>query len=162
MHIPTIEEDYEYRMENIMQKFVKDYELEGLSAEELQDKLWSEYAKEFAHAVLQDMNDFLAMNYLRLESDDMRTKTLHNAKLIVKIVSNKITNKIITESVYDNRIQTFWDKERIKERGIQYFLNMNDVKETLNWNLNGDDSKYQFKWGQSGKGISEGYAYIFD
>ena len=92
----------------------------------------------------------------------MRTKTLRNAKLIVKIISNKITNKIITESVYDNRIQTFWDKERIKERGIQYFLNMNDVKETLNWNLNGDDSKYQFKWGQSGKGISEGYAYIFD
>ena len=53
MHIPTIEEDYEYRM-----KFVKDYELEGLSTEELQDKLWSEYSKEFAHAVLEDMNDF--------------------------------------------------------------------------------------------------------
>ena len=30
----------------------------GLSAEELQDKMWSEYSKEFAHAVLQDMNDF--------------------------------------------------------------------------------------------------------
>ena len=58
MHIPTTEEDYEYRIKNIMQKFVKDYELEGLSAEELQDKLWSEYAKEFAHAVLQDMSDF--------------------------------------------------------------------------------------------------------
>lgn len=58
MHIPTIEEDYEYRMKNIMQKFVKDYELEGLSAEELQDKIWSEYAEEFAHAVLQDMTDF--------------------------------------------------------------------------------------------------------
>ena len=58
MHIPTIEEDYEYRMKNIVQKLVKYYELEGLSAEELQDKLWSEYAKEFAHAVLQDMNDF--------------------------------------------------------------------------------------------------------
>ena len=58
MHIPTIEEDYEYRMKNIMQKFVKDYELEGLSAEELQDKIWSEYAEEFALAVLQDMNDF--------------------------------------------------------------------------------------------------------
>lgn len=39
---------------------------------------------------------------------------------------------------------------------------MNDVKETLNWNLNGDDSKYQFKWRQSGKEISEGYAYILD
>ena len=58
MHIHTIEEDYEYRMKNIVQKFVKDYEHEGLSTEELQDKLWSEYAKEFAHAVLQDMNDF--------------------------------------------------------------------------------------------------------
>lgn len=58
MYIPTIEENYEYRMENIMQKFLKDYELEGLSTEELQDKLWSDYAKEFAHAVLQDMTDF--------------------------------------------------------------------------------------------------------
>lgn len=58
MHIPTIEEDYEYRMKNIMQKFVKDYELEGLSAEELQDKLWYDYAEKFAHAVLQDMTDF--------------------------------------------------------------------------------------------------------
>lgn len=47
----------------------------------------------------------------------------------------------------------FWDKERIKERGIQYFLNMDDVKETLNWNLNGNDSKYQFKWGHCGNGI---------
>ena len=58
MHIQTIEENYEYRMKNIVRKFVNDYELEGLSAEELQDKLWSEYAKEFAHAVLQDMSDF--------------------------------------------------------------------------------------------------------
>ena len=58
MHIPTIEENFEYRMKNIVRKFVKDYELEGLSAEELQDKLWSEYAKEFAHTVLQDMTDF--------------------------------------------------------------------------------------------------------
>lgn len=80
----------------------------------------------------------------------------------IVVERTEITNKIITESVYDNRTETFWDEERIKERGIQYFLNMNDVKETLNWNLNGDDSKYQFKWGQSGKGISEGYAYIFD
>ena len=58
MHIPTIEEDYEYRMKNIMQKFVKDYELKGLNAEELQDKLWYDYAEKFAHAVLQDMTDF--------------------------------------------------------------------------------------------------------
>lgn len=58
MHIHTIEQEYEYRMKNIMEKFVKDYELGELSPEELQDKLWSEYAEEFAHAVLQDMTDY--------------------------------------------------------------------------------------------------------
>lgn len=92
----------------------------------------------------------------------MRTKTLRNAKLVVKIISNRISNKIVTESVFDNRTQTFWSKDQIKERGICEFINLDDIKESLNWNLNGDSSKYQFKWGQSGKGISEGYAYIFD
>lgn len=92
----------------------------------------------------------------------MRAKTLRKAKLIIKIISNRITHEIVTESVYDNRTQTFWSEEKIQERGIQHFFNMDDVKETLNWNLNGDDSKYQFKWGQSEKRISEGYAYIFD
>lgn len=58
MHIPTIEENYDYRMKNIMQKFVKDYGLEGLDAEELQDKIWSEYAAEFGHAVMEDMNEW--------------------------------------------------------------------------------------------------------
>lgn len=54
MHIHTIEQEYEYRME----KFVKDYGLGELNSEELQNKMWSEYAEEFAHAVLQDMADF--------------------------------------------------------------------------------------------------------
>lgn len=59
MHIHTVEEDYEYRMENIMQKFVKDYELESIDDPEmLQDALWYDYAERFAHAVLQDMSDF--------------------------------------------------------------------------------------------------------
>ena len=59
MHIPTIEEDYEYRMKNIMKKFVKDYGLESIDdPETLQDTLWYDYAEKFAHAVLQDMNDF--------------------------------------------------------------------------------------------------------
>ena len=39
---------------------------------------------------------------------------------------------------------------------------MEDMKETLNWNLNGDGSKYQFKWGQGTKDCTEGVAYIFD
>lgn len=59
MHIHTIEEDYEYRMKKIMNKMVDWYdELEGLDPEELYDKIWSDYAKEFGHAVLEDMNDF--------------------------------------------------------------------------------------------------------
>lgn len=40
MHIHTIEENYEYRMKNIMKKFIKDYGLKEMNPEELQDKLW--------------------------------------------------------------------------------------------------------------------------
>lgn len=92
----------------------------------------------------------------------MRTKILNNAKLIVRVEGNKFTKAIKTLSVFDNRTQKFWTNEDIKERGIKNFLNMEDMKETLNWNLNGDSSKYQFKWGQSGKERSEGLAYVFD
>ena len=58
MRIHTIEENYDYRMKRLIKKFVKDYELENLSAEELQDKLWNEYSKEFAQTVLEDMQKF--------------------------------------------------------------------------------------------------------
>lgn len=91
----------------------------------------------------------------------MRRKSLSNAKLIINIESNKHTKEIKTISVFDNRIQKYWTEEQIQERGISRFLNLPDLKETLNWNLNGDDSKYIFKWGQSGKAISEGVAYVF-
>ena len=81
----------------------------------------------------------------------MRTKTLNNAKLIVKIISNKVTNEIKTESVYDNRTQTFWATEKIEERGITNFINIDDVKETLNWNLNGDSSNINSNGDSLGK-----------
>lgn len=58
MRIHTIEENYDYRMKRLIKKFVKDYELENLNAEELQDKLWNEYSKEFAQAILEDMQEF--------------------------------------------------------------------------------------------------------
>ena len=59
MYIPTIEEDYAYRMRRLMEKFVGQYEeLQGLDAEELQDKIWNDYAKEFGHMVLEDMSEF--------------------------------------------------------------------------------------------------------
>ena len=39
MHIHTIEEDYEYRMKNIIKVLVKDYGLNELNSEELQYKI---------------------------------------------------------------------------------------------------------------------------
>ena len=81
----------------------------------------------------------------------MRTKVLHKAKLVIKVDSDRIKGIITTVSVFDNRTQVYWSKDKIQERGIIYFLNIQDMKETLNWNLNGDESKYQFKWGQSSK-----------
>lgn len=90
----------------------------------------------------------------------MRTKTLQNAKLVITVESDKRTIKTI--SVFDNRTNEFWTSDRIQERGIEQFLDLADMKETLNWNLNGDELKYQFKWGQSGKETSEGVAYIFE
>lgn len=92
----------------------------------------------------------------------MRRRTLCNAKLVVKVIGNKIDKTIRTVSVYDNREQKEWCKDRIEERGIESFINMEDMKETLNWNLNGDSSKFQFSWGQSSKGSTDGTAYIFD
>lgn len=92
----------------------------------------------------------------------MRRKSLHKAKLVVKVKSLKKKNEIITESVYDNRTKEYWSPEQIHERGIEYFLNMDDLKESLNWNLNGDESRFQFKWGFTGTDISYGCAYIFD
>ena len=100
--------------------------------------------------------------YGEMESDYMRTKSFNNAKLIIRVIGNKHTKEIITENVFDNREQKYWTDERIQERGIKKFLNMEDMKETLNWNLNGNSSKYQFKWGQGTKDCTEGVAYIFD
>lgn len=91
----------------------------------------------------------------------MRKKSLADAKLVVNIESDKHTKEIKTVSVFDNRTQKYWTDDQIRDRGIIKFLNLDDLKETLNWNLNGDSSKYQFKWGQSGKYISNGCAYIF-
>ena len=59
MHIHTIEEEYEYRMKNIIKEFVADYELQDKTSEELQDIMYQEqYAKEFGRMVLTDMFDY--------------------------------------------------------------------------------------------------------
>ena len=92
----------------------------------------------------------------------MRTKSLNKAKLVVKVEGNKSTREIITKSVFDNRTQTYWTDGHIRERGINKFINIEDMIESLNWNLNGDSSKFQFKWGLGGKNTTDGMAYVFD
>ena len=92
----------------------------------------------------------------------MRRRSLGKAKLVVAVRGNKYTGIIRTISVFDNRTQQYLPREYICERGIVWFLNMDDMKETLNWNLNGNSSKFQLKWGQTAKGSSEGLAFVFD
>ena len=87
----------------------------------------------------------------------MRTKMLKNATLVVRVESTN-RPRINTVSVFDNRTGQFWTDAMIHERGIERFLDMADMRESLNWNLNGDDAKYQFHWVSRNDGV----AYIFD
>lgn len=86
----------------------------------------------------------------------------NGAKLRIYVSSDKKTHRIDTVSVFDERTGEYWPKERIVERGISWFLSLADMKETLNWNLNGDESKYKFRFGMSSKTHSEGMAFVFD
>lgn len=61
----------------------------------------------------------------------MRTKTLNNAKFIIMVESNKRTHIIKTSSLFDNRTKEYLPEEYINERGIDSFLDVNDLKETL-------------------------------
>lgn len=92
----------------------------------------------------------------------MRKTMINKAKLVINVRSNKHTRKIETVNVYDNRTGSFWNEERIKKRGILNFLDMHDMKETLNWNLAGDSEKFQFAWGMGNKEYQDGIAYVFN
>ena len=92
----------------------------------------------------------------------MRRKSLSKAKLLVTAESAGKGTRIYTQSVYDFRMEKEWTREQIKERGIEWFLDLADMKQALNWNLNGDERKYQFKWGQCVPGRCTCVAYIFD
>ena len=92
----------------------------------------------------------------------MKKKSIVNAKFLVEIFSPKNYKKCKTRSVLDLRTNVHWTPEQIRERGVRSLNDLQDLKATLNWNLNGDPTKYQFMWGQSGKYGTIGYAYIFD
>lgn len=92
----------------------------------------------------------------------MRKKSVENAKFLVEIFSPKNSKTCETRSILDLRIDAYWPPEQIRERGVKDFNDLQDLRDTLNWNLNGDSTKYQFRWGQSGKYGTTGYAYVFD
>ena len=73
-------------------------------------------------------------------------KGLYKAKFVITIEGDKKDKTIKTLSIYDNRIEKYLNDEFIKERGIENFLDIDDLKETTNWTLNGDSSKYKLKW----------------
>lgn len=92
----------------------------------------------------------------------MRRKSVGNAKFLVEVFSPKNSETCETRSILDLRINSYWDPEQIRERGVKNFNDLQDLRDTLNWNLNGDSGKFRFQWGQSGRSGSTGYAYIFD
>lgn len=93
-------------------------------------------------------------------------RALNKLKLIVEVTSINHSNinrtKIKTISVFDIREQKYWTKEQITKRGIENFLSLPDMKETLNWNLNGDSSLYYFKRIKTSGTAFKGKAFIFD
>ena len=84
------------------------------------------------------------------------------AKYAITLQSDKHTHALTTQSVTDQRSDGRWTQEQIQQRGIVNFADVKDMAETLNWNLNGDASKFAYRFGQSGKDTSTVYAYVFD
>lgn len=87
-------------------------------------------------------------------------------KLIItvqKLICNpKIDGKqsgIFTVSVFDIRTNNLWALEQIKERGISYFLNEEDMKQSLCWNTNSQDSLYEVFWTENS---DYGTIYLYD
>lgn len=92
----------------------------------------------------------------------MRKKSGLNSKFIVSVRSMKGTTELETVRIFDNINKVEMPSEYALRRGIVTFRNLEDLKEILNWNLNGDSSKFEFEWRMSTGKYSEGFAYIFD
>ena len=89
-------------------------------------------------------------------------KNINNSKFTIHIVSNKKNRQIETLEVVDNRTNEHWDDKKINERGIRKFNDTHDLEETLNWNLNGDSSRYKLKWGMTTNENTYGIVYVFN
>ena len=78
------------------------------------------------------------------------------------VSSNKKTSRIITLGVFDNRTQEYWTTEHIISRGVSHFNDMDDMKDTINWCVNGDSTEYYVKKGPSRGLCTSWYVYVFD
>ena len=58
MHIHTMDENYDYRMRRLVEKFVQDYEIEEREPTALEGIIWKEYAESFGRMVLEDMIEY--------------------------------------------------------------------------------------------------------
>lgn len=91
------------------------------------------------------------------------SKRLNGAKLVVTVESDKKTKRLKTVSVFDNRINQDTTEEVLESApSVKNFSDIDDMKESLNWCLAGDSSKYSVKFGQGNKETQIGYVYIFD
>ena len=84
------------------------------------------------------------------------------AKYVVKITCEGVGEPLFTAMVKDNKRNGQLDDSEIEDRGIWAFGSLKDLKETLNWNLNGDEDKYLFRWDYHCSEYHVGTALVFD
>lgn len=87
-------------------------------------------------------------------------KLAENADLVIMVRTCKGSKELETVNIFDRRIGSSWPEDRIKERGCMYFGGLDDLKDTTNWCLNCDDSKYVFQWIIVGREYAVGKAYL--
>ena len=65
--IITQESLFEFQMKKLIKKFVKDFSLENLNPEELQNVIWTKYSNDFGQAVLELCVNFAGDELFELE-----------------------------------------------------------------------------------------------
>ena len=85
-------------------------------------------------------------------------RKIKNFNYKVTVESDKATRKLRTLAIEDKYGKDC--NKLIESRGVGSFNDVNDMEDTLNWNLNGDSSKFQFQWGQDDNQTQLGYAYV--
>ena len=85
-------------------------------------------------------------------------RKINNFTYKVTLESDNATRRLKTLSIVDNEGNDRSDL--IEKRNLQWFIDMHDMEETLNWNLNGDQSKFKFQWWQGDKQTQLGYTYV--